>query len=196
MAKKASKESALLDLMSDAKTEDAPSNNALEEVSKLAEQQATLIIRVARAEDELKAAKEVLRLNAEVDLPEAMRAAGCMEFTTTSKLKVKLTDTVQCAISVANREAAYVWLADNGFGGLLKGDVDISFGCEEFENADKLVERLRDEGFVCSLTQSVHAQTLKAFVKEQLANPESAKGFPLDLFGARPYTVATVKACK
>ena len=51
----------------------------------------------------------------------------------------------------------------------------------------RLSERLRAMGLQPSLDQSVHAQTLKAFLKEQLA---MGTNIPLDLFGARPVWTA------
>lgn len=166
-------------------------------VSSLAHVQLEREMGVAKAEDDLAAAKELLRQVKEVDLPEAMREVGLDTFTTLDGLVVKRSNEVQVAISVGNRPAAYQWLIDNGFGGIIKLDVEMHFDRGEREKAEKIAEQLRKKKIEVDITQSVHAQTLKAFAKERIADTsEGHVEFPLDLFGARPYTVTSVKAKK
>jgi hypothetical protein len=151
---------------------------------------------VAAAEDALATAKEALQQVKEVDLPEAMREVGLKTFTTEDGAVVTIHPEVQVAISVANRPAAYQWLIDNGFGGLLKLNVSLHFDRGDREKAEKLAAQLIKKGIEVDVEQSVHAQTLKAFAKERMADTESELEFPLDLFGARPYTVAKIKKAK
>lgn len=166
-------------------------------VSSLARLQLQRQLAVADAEDAVTAAKESLRQISEVDLPEAMREVGLDTFTTIEGLIVTRKNEVQVAISVANRPAAYQWLIDNGFGGLLKLDVEVHFDRGDRDKANQLAEQLIKKGVDVDVIQSVHAQTLKAFAKERIADTsEDHVEFPLELFGARPYTVAIVKAKK
>jgi hypothetical protein len=125
-----------------------------------------------------------------------MREVGIKTFTTTDGLVINVKPEVQVSISVANRPAAYQWLIDNGFGGLLKLDVELHFDRGDREKAEKLAEQLRKKKLDVNIHQSIHAQTLKAFAKERIADTESDIEFPLELFGARPYTVASVKLKK
>lgn len=173
-----------------------PDDAGLAAVSKLAQMQMERERDVAAAEDALRDAKDALRQIAEVDLPEAMREVGIKTFTTIDGLVVTVKPEVQVSISVANRPAAYQWLIDNGFGGLLKLDVELHFDRGDREKAEKLAEQLRKKKLDVNVNQSIHAQTLKAFAKERIADTESNIEFPLELFGARPYTVATVKPKK
>lgn len=165
-------------------------------VSNLAQIQLQRELDVARCEDALRDAKDALRQVSEVDLPEAMREVGIKTFTTTDGLLITVKPEVQCSIAVANRDAAYQWLIDNDYGGIIKVDVSVHFDSGQQERAHKFADQLTKKGADVKLEQTVHAQTLKAFVKERIADTESTVAFPLELFGARPYTKAVVKAAK
>ena len=195
-AKKKTIKQNLLDQMAGVTGELKSSDGAIATVGKIAEQQFVAAVRVAELEDELKAAKAILFQIATVDLPEAMKEAGLEKFTTTEGLEIGVSKDVQCGIPVSRREEAYEWLAANGFGGIIKSDIDIIFGRDELKKAEKLVEQLRKKGFELTFNQNVHPQTLKSFVKERMADTESKVEFPLELFGVFPFDKATVKPTK
>lgn len=194
--KKPTQKQNLLDAMAGVTGEMQTNDNAIARVSAIAKTQFDAAVRVAELEDELKKAKADLFKISTVDLPEAMKEAGLEKFTSTDGLEISVTPDVQCGIPAARREEAYEWLAENGFGGIIKSDVDVIFGRDEREKAEKLVEQLRKKGLEVTFNQSVHAQTLKSFVKERMADTESEIEFPLDLFGVFPFDKATVKPTK
>lgn len=165
-------------------------------VSRLAQMQRDAELKVAAAEDALAEAKNNLKQIAEVDLPEAMREVGLETFVTEDGLEVKRKDEVECSISEANRPAAFSWLIAHQYGGLIKLDVAMHFDRGEQKKAEKLAEQLRKKGLDVNVKQTIHPQTLKAFVKERIADTESEVPFPLELFGAFPYVKATVKPKK
>lgn len=195
MAKKVSKVTKVVAAQQDVPPTQA-TNAELTLVSSLAQIQLQRELDVARCEDALRDAKDALRQVSEVDLPEAMREVGIKTFTTTDGLVINVKPEVQCSITVANREAAYQWLVDNDFGGIIKVDVSVHFDSGQQDRAHKFADQLTKKGADVKLEQTVHAQTLKAFVKERIADTESNVPFPLELFGARPYTKATVKAAR
>ena len=179
----------------------ANSNAGLAVVASIAKLQHEAALRVATLEDDLKEAKAHHRKISEVDLPEAMAEYGLKTLVTVDDLEVKLKDDVNVNITKEHQPAAYDWLMKHGFSGLIKAEISISFNREELNNAIKLADKIKKQGYEPLMSQSIHAQTLKAFVKEQLAiippdNTPPDKLFPSDLFGARPYTVATVKSRK
>lgn len=196
MAKKPTNKQALLDSMAGVTGEMQTSDGSIARVSAIAKAQFDAAVRVAELEDELKAAKADLFKISTTDLPEAMKEAGLEKFTTTDGLEIAVTPDVQCGIPATRREEAYEWLAEHGFGGIIKSDVDVIFGRDEREKALKLVEQLRKKGLDVTFNQSVHAQTLKSFVKERMADTESDVELPLDLFGVFPFDKATVKPSK
>jgi hypothetical protein len=137
-------------------------------------------------EEALKAAKERVRQLKEESIPMAMQELGIDSMKLTTGQKVSIKQDVYAAIPAAQRGEAYAWLEDNGFGGLIKTNVSVQFGKGEMDNAKNAITILQKVGLAPELTQSVHAQTLCAFLREQLADAESSKALPLDLFGARP----------
>ena len=142
---------------------------------------------VDNAEQELKDAKEKARVLREETIPSAMQELGLEELKLNTGQKLSIKQEVYASIPAANKGQAYDWLNDHGFGGLIKVEVTTQFGKGEQEEAVRLSEQLRAMGLQPSLDQSVHAQTLKAFLKEQLA---MGTNIPLDLFGARPVWTA------
>lgn len=139
----------------------------------------------------LKAAKERARFLREETIPSAMQELG-LEFIgldTGEKLAIK--QDVYASIPSDKKNEAYDWLDEHGFGGLLKVEVSVSFGSGERDASVELLQELQGRGLQVGFDQSVHAQTLKAFLREQI---KSAAEIPLELFGARP--VWTTKITK
>lgn len=172
------------------------SNSSLTELSGIIQNSIECEMRVAQLEEDLKREKAtLLKLNT-VDIPEAMKACGLKSFTTKDDFVVELDDDVKVGIPAARKQEAYEWLSDNGFGGLIKSEVKLSFDKDHLEEADQLVDELKQEGYEVDVDQSIHYQTLKAFVKERLADAEAEVQIPHDLFGIFPYSVAKIKAKK
>jgi hypothetical protein len=166
---------------------------SLGEIQQLADALISAEKEVEKVEGELKIAKEhVVRLREE-SLPMAMQELGLDSIKLSTGQSVKVKQDVYAAIPAASKQEAYGWLNDHGFGGLIKTEVSVQFGKGEEEAAQELMELLRDNAGVSPvLSQSIHAQTLCAFLREQLADAETSKEFPLDLFGARPVWIAKV----
>ncbi len=188
---------AMMDLMAGAAADEVVQSNAnLSQVAAIAQLQMQQINRVAAAEEILKAEKaELLRIST-IDLPEAMKQCGVEKFVTNEGIEIELKKDVQCGISVANRERAYRWLQENGYDGLIKSSVSMEFDKDHLDEAQEVAEELKERGLAVELSQSIHASTLKSFVKERMADAEAEVPLPLDLFGVFPYDVASVKLSK
>jgi hypothetical protein len=149
------------------------------------------------AEEDLKEKKERARNLREESIPMAMQELGLLDLKLTTGEKVSIKQDVYSAIAAENKPQAFQWLEDHDFGGLIKTEVSIAFGKGELDKAIELAEKLRTEDELeASLTRNVHAQTMGAFLREQMADVEKSKDFPLDLFGARPVWVAKIKGSK
>lgn len=138
---------------------------------------------------QLKAAKEVKRMLQEESIPMAMKELEIESFTLDTGEKLKVSQEVYASIPADRKMEAYAWLDDNGFGGLLKLSLSLQYGKGEKDEAVQLFKELSGRGLVPDLEEGVHAQTLKAFLKEQIA---AGTVLPLDLFGARPVFVAKI----
>lgn len=145
---------------------------------------------VTRCEEELANAKRRAANLSEETIPSMMQELGITSLDLETGQRITIRPDVYASIPADRREEAFQWLASNGFGGLIKVDVEASFGRAEREEAIKLLAELKERGLNVSFEQGVHAQTLKAFLREQLAK---AADVPLDLFGAKPVWTTKVK---
>ena len=132
-------------------------------------------------EKTLKARKEALRKQSEEELPSMMAEIGFNSFELDDGSKVSVRDLYGGHISVANRDAAYVWLRENGFDDIIKNTLSIVFGRGEDQKADHFMKILEGHGLLPEQNTGVHPSTLKAWIKERM---EAGDNFPMDLFGA------------
>jgi hypothetical protein len=171
-------------------------NRGMRQISKLAQLQHSIQVTIATMEDEIAVEKEKLRRIREEDLPTAMLEVGIDKFTTDDGLLVESKYEVVANITQANQEACYEWLTKNGFAGIIKMIVDVQFERGEIDKARKLAEMLMKKKVNVAVKESIHAATLKSFVKERMQEENPKVPFPTDLFGARGYQAATVKPPK
>jgi hypothetical protein len=161
----------------------------MDDVSNLARAMLDADKEVEKAEFLLKAAKEKLRVLTEETIPSVMQELGLTSLVLDTGQKLSVKQDVYASIPSGNKREAYDWLNENGFGGLIKISVDVEYGKGEAELAIALFKELQERGLSANAEESVHAQTLKAFLREQVA---SGASIPMDLFGARPVWVAKV----
>ena len=83
------------------------------------------------------------------------------------------------SITVANKEAAYTWLRENGLGDLIKNEITVSFGRNEDNKASDYANLAKGQGYEPVQKLKVEPMTLKALVRERL---ESGQEMPSDLF--------------
>jgi hypothetical protein len=163
-------------------------SDALVRITDLATLLQKSISAVAALTAELAAEKETQRRLEEEDLPELMRELTLTEIKLENGSSVKVVDDLTCGISEERRYAAHRWLSENGFGGLIKTEVVVAFDRDEHDAAMAAADTITEAtGRTAAVNEKVHPQTLKAFLKEQLALGASV---PFDLFGVRPYAKA------
>lgn len=153
----------------------------LRTVSELARAIASTTEQVADLERQLKDAKrELLKLTDE-DLPASMQEMGLSSFTLDDGSQITVKPTYGASILVDNRPKAYEWLREHGYDDIIKNNVVVSFGRGEDDLAGSFKAMAEEHGYVPQQDTSIHAQTLKAFVRERV---EAGDEFPMDLFGA------------
>ena len=145
---------------------------------------------VEEAETTLKRTKEVARILREETIPSAMQELGIEKLELSTGQKITISQEVYASIPAASKDEAHHWLETNGFGGLIKVGVTTQYGKGERDEALKLFSELQGRGLSAKFDESVHAQTLKAFLREQIS---SGNNVPLELFGARPVWTAKIK---
>ena len=145
---------------------------------------------VAQAELGLKDAKARVQLLREETIPSAMHELGLEELKLDTGQKLTVRQEVYASIPSDKRVEAFDWLNDNGYGGLIRTDVVSIFSKGDRDRAVTLAKDLLAQGYQSEVSESVHPQTLKAFLREQIALGTSV---PLELFGARPVWQAKIK---
>ena len=153
---------------------------------------------IAETENEIQKIKEELKrkedyktkLSEEV-LPSLFSEVGLSELKLSDGRKIKVSEYYRAAIKVENRDAAYTWLRNNGFGDLVKNQVTCSFGRNEDEKASSLISDLNEKGLEPMQREWVEPSTLRAFVREQY---EAGRELPMDLLGAYIGHKTTIKS--
>lgn len=144
-----------------------------------------------RANAAAAAAKEALTRTRREDLPELMREFGLSSIRLSSGETVTVNEDVSAAIPVAMRERAFKWLEEHGFGGLIKTELTLNYARDERERALADAATIAElTGRVPAMNETVHVQTLRAFIREQM---EAGRTVPFDLFGVHPYSEAKIK---
>ena len=156
------------------------SNEELASISGLAQQLLVVQKDIEEKKLELKALEIQFRQISESSLPEALQSANLSEIVLSDGTKLSVSPFYKGHISEKNRPAALDWLMQNGHGGLIKNEISLKFGRDEDERAQDTIASLQQRGLSPSVKQGVHAQTLNAFVKEQLTN---GKDLPSEIFG-------------
>jgi hypothetical protein len=165
-------------------------SDALVRVTALANIITEMTKAIAQREEEQRLAKQALRRVEEEDLPELMRELTLTEIRLEDGSAVKVSDEVNCSITVERKPAAHAWLVENGFGGLIKTELTLSYGRDQQEQAHKDALRIQKSLKIpVEVSEVVHPQTLKSFIKERL---EAGEAPPTDLFGIHPFVKAKV----
>lgn len=141
------------------------------------------------AEEALTKAKDALRLVEEVQIPEQLDLMGMKEFTDTEGRKIKIVTKIRASVLAANKPAMFMWLEDQGHGGMIKSTITVAFNREQKKEAQELAEKLRGEFAGVQQLMKVEPATLTAFVKGQL---EAGDEIPLHLITVFEQRIAKI----
>lgn len=148
---------------------------------------------VAVIEEDLKKQQEILRVLEMETLPHAMTEVGVAGLTLEGGVKIEVENFYSCSVSdndPENKEKALKWLRTNGHGELIKHEVKVALGTDAVKLLNSLRGWLNARRMKFKDSQSVNAQTLKSFMKEQL---EKGNPFPMDIFRGYSGKKAVVK---
>lgn len=120
------------------------------------------------AEAEYDRLKDEMRRIAETVLPSLMDSAGVLKLSLDDGTELIRGDEVYASISEANAVAAGDWMVANGFGALVKTIIALPFEKGDVKGIEKAKKILQKYSLIFALKTSIHAQTLKAFVKESI----------------------------
>jgi alanyl-tRNA synthetase len=156
--------------------------NSVNDAKSLSDQ----VVKLKQLEDELvDKEKELKELKRHIELVSGEVIPTMMQEMNISTLKLADGSSVEvkpvygASITVANKEAAYTWLRENGLGDLIKNEITVSFGRNEDNKAQQYAVLAKGQGFEPVQKLKVEPMTLKALVRERL---ESGQEMPSDLF--------------
>ena len=156
--------------------------NSVNDAKSLSDQ----VVKLKQLEDDLvNKEKELKELKRHIDLVSGEVIPTMMQEMNISTLKLADGSSVEvkpvygASITVANKEAAYTWLRENGLGDLIKNEITVSFGRNEDNKASSYATLAKGQGFEPVQKLKVEPMTLKALVRERL---ESGQEMPSDLF--------------
>ena len=156
--------------------------NSVNDAKSLSDQ----VVKLKQLEDDLvDKEKELKELKRHIDLVSGEVIPTMMQEMNISTLKLADGSSVEvkpvygASITVANKEAAYTWLRENGLGDLIKNEIIVSFGRNEDNKASSYATLAKGQGFEPFQKLKVEPMTLKALVRERL---ESGQEMPSDLF--------------
>lgn len=160
----------------------------------------SLVGALVLAESEVEDAERILkeksaraRFLREESIPLIMLELGLTTLVLSSGETLKIKDEVYASIPKDNWPAVVEWLTKTDNDGLIKSELSVLFGRGEKKKAQALFQQLLKKGLNPVLDEAIHAQTLKAFIKERL---RAALPIDLDLFGARSTSEAIISKPK
>jgi hypothetical protein len=154
---------------------------------------------VAHLQAKLKERQDILDRIMTRDLPEKMDDAGLRTVTVeahgnepsfTVGLKTMISANIAASWDQDRRRRAFTWLDTHGHGSLIKTDVVTTFSREDRSTVAAFVGHLDREGRRYLVRESVHPQTLSAWLREMLERGEAP---PLDTIGGYVERQATIK---
>ena len=145
---------------------------------------------VKKDEEDLKQKKKNLEhISGEV-IPTMMSEMGLSHLKLMDGSSVDVKPNYSANITIANREAAFNWLRNNGLGDIIKNEILVSFGRNEDNKAADYAALAQERGFQPTQKLKVEPMTLKALVRERI---EAGKEMPTELFNVFVGNKTTIK---
>ena len=134
---------------------------------------------ILNAEQHAKNLKEKAKQLSNFDIPKMMEEMNIKKLKLKDGASIEVTSFYGARITPDKQEGAFNWLRENGLGDIIKNDVTVTFGRGEDNKAMAYATLARGQGYEPVQKIGVHAQTLKAVVRERT---ESGQDMPADLF--------------
>jgi hypothetical protein len=145
---------------------------------------------VEKSEEDLKQKKKDLEHISGEIIPTMMSEMGLSHLKLMDGSSVDVKPNYSANITIANREAAFNWLRNNGLGDIIKNEILVSFGRNEDNKAADYAALAQERGFQPTQKLTVAPMTLKALVRERI---EAGKDMPTELFNVFVGNKTTIK---
>ena len=126
-------------------------------------------------------------------IPTMMSEMGLSHLKLVDGSSVDVKPNYSANITIANRDAAFNWLRENGLGDIIKNEISVSFGRNEDNKAADYAALAQERGFQPTQKLKGEPMTLKALVRERI---EAGKDMPTELFNVFVGNKTTIKRNK
>lgn len=195
-------------------SEDTDNSNAtpadLEKIAKMADRVAELDVLLGEEDDYIKTLKEEKNRIESISLPEAMMSCGMKEFKTHAGASVKIVDFVEVNLPAAGAidkakgddkveleerlKEGLKFIDEHGGSSIIKSVVLVDFERGQSKAKQTFFDALIEKGYAAISADTVHPQTLKAWVKEKISNGVPVPAEPFKLYcGSRAEVKLPVK---
>lgn len=148
-----------------------------------------------KLEESLKEKRDRIKTISEVLIPELFDTIQMTSVTLKSGEKVQVMETYAAGIIKKNQEECFKWLKEHKHDGIITHEVRAKFKKGDEKKVKQLLDFVNKSKILVNDKKTVHPQTLKAFVKEQIENEATTKvEFPRDLFSV--FTIKQTKVSK
>jgi len=142
------------------------------------------------ADKQLKEKKKNLEYLSGEIIPTMMAEMGLSHLKLMDGSSVDVKPNYSANITIANKEAAFNWLRQNGLGDIIKNEISVSFGRNEDNKAADYAVLAKGQGYQPTQKLKVEPMTLKALVRERI---EAGKDMPTELFNIFVGNKTTIK---
>ena len=133
--------------------------------------------------------KDIEHISGEV-IPTMLSEMGLSSLKLQDGSSVEVKTNYSATITQANKEAAFIWLRENGLSDIIKNEISVSFGRNEDNKAADYAELAKGQGLEPVQKLKVEPMTLKALVRERI---EAGKEMPTELFNIYVGNKTTIK---
>jgi len=145
---------------------------------------------IENQEENLKDLKKKLEHISGEIIPTMMAEMGLSHLKLMDGSSVDVKPNYSANITIANREAAFNWLRNNGLGDIIKNEILVSFGRNEDTKAADYAALAQERGYQPTQKLKVEPMTLKALVRERI---EAGKDMPTEIFNVFVGNKTTIK---
>ena len=162
----------------------------LQDVIAAAVKQLDLQLAVEQYESMLKTKKEELRQQSQEIVPNMMMELGVEKLSLAGGYEISIKDEVYAKLP-ENPFVAFEWLRKHNLDSVIKTQVITDFGKGEDAAAQEVLDALYAMGVDAKVKSTVHPQTLKALLREQLS---IGSGIPMEDFGATVVKTTVIRS--
>lgn len=165
-------------------TAGTPGIDSLRRITDLVHQVQAYQASVSLWEQKIEKAKEDIKTLLERTIPDAMAEVNMSYIELNNDMGVRVEPFHRGSITEKTKAAAHKWLEENGFGGLVKREVQVSFA-RDAEGVEGLRAYLREFGLTSKEKEAVNYQTLQAFIRNQAEKGEPVPAALFNVFSGR-----------